>query len=130
LGYNARQLFTRARATLSMASEPQSKQSPSLSTDEKKQLRTIGHSLKPVVMVAGAGLSEGVLAEIDRALHDHELIKVKLSVGDRELKKQLIQQLCEQSRATIIQTIGNIVLILRKTKKPNPQLSNLQRNKK
>lgn len=130
LGYNARPQLTGARATLSMASEPQSKQSPALSADDKKHMRTIGHSLKPVVMVAGAGLSEGVLAEIDRALHDHELIKVKMSVGDRELKKQLTQQLCEQSRATLIQTIGNIVLILRKAKKPNPQLSNLQRTKK
>src|SRR5690349_4904765 len=101
-----------------------------LSAEYKKQLRTIGHALKPVVMVAGAGLSEGVLAEVDRALTDHELIKVKIAVGDRERKKQLIQQLCEQSRATLIQTIGNIVLILRKAKKPNPQLSNLQRLKK
>lgn len=113
-----------------MASEPQSKQSPSLGADEKKRLRTIGHALKPVVMVAGGGLSDGVLAEIDRALNDHELIKVKFAVGDRELKKQLIQQLCEHNRATLIQTIGNIVLILRKAKKPDPQLSNLQRTKK
>lgn len=113
-----------------MASDTQSKQSPSLSADEKKRLRSIGHSLKPVVIVAGAGLSEGVLAEIDRALNDHELIKVKMSVGDRVLKKQLIQQLCEQSGATIIQTIGNIVLILRKAKKTNTQLSNLHRLKK
>jgi RNA-binding protein len=114
-----------------MASEPQNKQSPSpLSAEYKKQLRSIGHALKPVVMVAGGGLSDGVLAEIDRALNDHELIKIKLSVGDRELKKKLIQQLCEQCHATLIQTIGNIVLVLRKAKKTNPQLSNLQRLKK
>jgi len=113
-----------------MASDTQIKQSHSLSAEDKKHMRTIGHTLKPVVMVAGAGLSDGVLAEIDRALNDHELIKVKLSVGDRELKKQLIQQLCEQSNALLIQTIGNIVLILRKVKKPNPQLSNLHRLKK
>jgi RNA-binding protein len=113
-----------------MASDTQIKQSPSLSTEDKKHMRTIGHALKPVVMVAGGGLSEGVLAEIDRALNDHELIKVKFAVGDRELKKQLIQQLCEQSRATLIQTIGNVLLILRKAKKPNPQLSNLNRSKK
>jgi RNA-binding protein len=114
-----------------MVSDPQNKQgSTPLGAEYKKQLRTIGHTLKPVVIVAGGGLSEGVMAEIDRALNDHELIKVKLSVGDRNLKKQLIRQLCEQSHATLIQTIGNIVLVLRKAKKTKPQLSNLQRLKK
>jgi len=112
-----------------MAFNTQSKQGACLDTEEKKRLRTIGHALKPVVTVAGAGLSEGVLAEIDRALNDHELIKIKFSVGDRAIKKKLIHQLSESSGATIIQTIGNIVLILRKVKKPNPKLSNLQRFK-
>jgi len=48
----------------------------SLSTATKKQYRTIGHGLNPVVTIAGNGLSAGVMAEIDRALEDHELIKV------------------------------------------------------
>ncbi len=123
-----------------MASEPQSKQSPTplstehkktaLSAEYKKELRAIGHKLKPVVIVAGGGLSDGVLTEINRALNDHELIKVKISVGDRKLKQETIQELCKHTQAELIQTIGNIVLILRKVKKPNPQLSNLQRFKK
>ena len=46
-----------------------------------KQLRAIGHKLKPVVTIAGNGLSEGVITELDRALQDHELIKIKLAVG-------------------------------------------------
>ena len=50
---------------------------------DHKQLRAIGHKLKPVVTVAGNGLSDNVLQEIQRALADHELIKIKVSDGDR-----------------------------------------------
>lgn len=96
-----------------------------LSTDNKKHLRTIGHGLNPVVTVASKGLTEGVLAEIDRALNDHELIKVRLTVGDRDLKKQLIDEICTQVRGEAVQVIGHILLLYRKADKPNPRLSNL-----
>lgn len=46
-----------------------------LTQEQKKQFKSIGHHLKPIVTVADNGLTEGVLAELDRALHDHELIK-------------------------------------------------------
>ena len=54
------------------------------SSKELRQLRAQAHSLKPVVTVAGKGLAPSVLEELDRALNDHELIKVKVAVGDRE----------------------------------------------
>lgn len=101
-----------------------------LTNERKKELRAIGHSLKPVVTVAGEGLSESVLAEVNRALDDHELIKVKISVADRELKQQAIAELCEKTMAELVQTIGHIALILKVAKNPNPQLSNLKRSKK
>lgn len=99
----------------------------SLSAAQKKQYRTIGHSLNPIVTVAGKGLSEGVQLEIDRALEDHELIKVKFAVGDREVKRTLIKALCEQVQAELVQEIGNIALIYRPAQEPDPKLSNLLR---
>lgn len=99
----------------------------SLTAPQKKHYRTIGHNLHPIVTVAGNGLSEGVQLEVDRALEDHELIKVKFSVGDREVKKQLISQLCEQVQAELVQQIGNIALLYRAAEKPDPKLSNLSR---
>ena len=54
-----------------------------------KQLRAIGHKLKPVVTIAGNGLTDGVCAELERALGDHELIKVKLAAGSRETRAAL-----------------------------------------
>ncbi|WP_020683554.1 YhbY family RNA-binding protein [Marinobacterium rhizophilum] len=99
----------------------------SLTPEQKKQLRTIGHKLNPIVTVAGKGLTENLQLEVDRALDDHELIKVKFAVGEREIKKQLIQELCTIVEATLVQEIGNIALIYRKALEPNPKLSNLLR---
>ncbi len=98
-----------------------------LSNEDKKHLRRLGHNLNPVVTVAGNGLSESVLAEIDRALNDHELIKVKLAVGDKEAKQLVIAEIAEKLRAQPVQTIGHIVLLLRRADKPNRLLSNLLR---
>ncbi len=99
----------------------------SLSNEQKKHYRSIGHSLKPVVTIAGNGLTETVLAEIERALTDHELIKIKLVIEDRETRKQAIQDISDQTNATVVQEIGKVVLLLRPAKKPNPKLSNLLR---
>lgn len=99
----------------------------SLNQDQKKRMRTIGHQLSPVVTVGDKGLSATVMEEINRALNDHELIKVKVVTEDREDKKAIIAEMITQTGATLVQTIGHIALILRKVDKPNPKLSNLKR---
>jgi len=96
-----------------------------LSQDRKKTLKAIGHKLNPIVTVAGNGLSENVVMEIDRALEDHELIKVKYAVGDRDLKKELLELTEKVTRSTLVQSIGNIGLFYRPAKEPNPKKSNL-----
>ena len=90
------------------------------SNADKKHLRRLGHNLKPVVTIAGKGLTE-------RALGDHELIKVKLSVGDRDAKKAMTDEICQKYDALLVQSIGHVVLLYRKAKTPNPKLSNLLR---
>jgi len=92
---------------------------------DNKQLRAIGHKLKPVVTVAGKGITEGVMAELDRALTDHELIKVKLAVGSREARDEVTARISELSGAEVVQSIGNVILLLRRSTAPNPRLSNL-----
>ena len=98
-----------------------------LSNERKKQLRSLGHSLKPIVTVAGNGLSDNVVAEIDRALSDHELIKVKLAVEEREDRTAVCDEIAKLLQAEIVQSIGKTILLLREAKKPNPKLSNLHR---
>jgi len=90
-----------------------------------KQLRAISHKLKPVVTIAGKGLTEGVINELDRALTDHELIKVKLAVGSREARADIARQISAQSGAEIVQSIGNVIVLLRRSPTPDPRLSNL-----
>ncbi|MEP5566767.1 MAG: YhbY family RNA-binding protein [Halioglobus sp.] len=97
------------------------------SNQEIKQLRTIGHKLKPIVTVAGKGLSDAVIAEVDRALSQHELIKIKLAVGGKDAKTAVTEELCERAGAEVVQSIGNVILVLRRTAKPDPRLSNLLR---
>jgi len=92
-----------------------------------KQLRAIGHKLKPVVTVGTNGLSESVVAEIDAVLERHELVKIKLAAGDRTRKRAVIEELCERTGATVVHSVGNIILVLRRAAAPDPNLSNLVR---
>lgn len=98
-----------------------------ISPDRKKQFRTIGHKLNPIVTIAGNGLSEGVLLELNRALDDHELIKVKLGIAEREDRKEVVAELMTLPNVELIQEIGKVVLLYRPNKKANPKLSNLHR---
>ena len=97
------------------------------SNEDKKHLRRLGHNLKPVVTVAGNGLSETVNAEIERALTDHELIKVKLVADDRDSKKALTEAICADHKAELVQSVGHVLLLFRKSKTPDQRLSNLLR---
>lgn len=98
-----------------------------LSTQLKKRFRTIGHKLKPVVTVAENGVSDNVVTEINRALEDHELIKIKLVVMDREDKSVLTDEIIESTQAELVHTIGNVVLIYRAAEKQKEKLSNIVR---
>lgn len=99
-----------------------------LTNEQKKEFKAIGHHLKPVLTVAEQGLSEGVQAELDRALNDHELIKVQFRIAEREDRRALIDELCEAGRCELIQTIGKMALVYRRNPKPNRQLSNVVRH--
>ena len=90
----------------------------SLSIAEKKRFRQIGHQLNPVVLLGGQGLTEAVLAEIDRALEDHELIKVRLGGEDRELRVAMINEIVQSTNSQAVQIIGKLVLLYRAAKNP------------
>ena len=94
---------------------------------EKKTLKRIAHHLDCVVTVADQGLSEGVVGETNRALDDHELIKVRIASADREERKTLGAELAETCKAEVIQTIGKVIILFRPNPKPNVKLSNLHR---
>ena len=99
----------------------------SISQAKLKRLRAIGHQLKPVVTFSENGISEGSLAELHRALEDHELIKVKFAFEDRDAKNEAMDTIIEESKAHCVQKIGKVALLYRLAKQTNKRLSNLHR---
>ena len=69
-------------------------------------------------MVGEAGLTENVIAEIDQALAHHELIKVKIRLGDRTERRQAIAAICEKTACEEVQAIGQIAVFYRKATSP------------
>lgn len=98
-----------------------------LNSQRKKQFRAIGHHLNPIVYIADNGLTESVKDELERALKDHELIKIKISGSDRVARKEMCRLICQQCAAQQIQSIGNTALIYRASEKADPKLSNVLR---
>lgn len=84
-----------------------------LSESQKKHLRGLGHALNPVVMVGDAGLTTSLLAEFNSSLEHHELIKVRVKVGDREVRNDIIGKLCDEGSAVLVQRVGNMALMYR-----------------
>lgn len=85
-----------------------------LSESQKKFLRGLGHQLKPVIIVGDAGLSDSLLGEFDTTINHHELIKVRVRVGDRHARDAMIADLCSKGSAQLIARIGNVALIYRR----------------
>lgn len=84
-----------------------------LSIKQRKYLKQLAHGLKPVIMVGDKGLSENVISETDSAASHHELIKVRFSVGDRDLRDQMIAELAGPLELSVVQRIGNVAVFYR-----------------
>jgi RNA-binding protein len=93
-----------------------------LSEAQKKHLRGLGHKLKPVVMVGEAGLSDSVLEEYRTTLDHHELIKVRVKAGDRAVRDRIIERLCAEGPAELVQRIGNMALVYRENPKKKKKI--------
>ena len=84
-----------------------------LTPAQRRDLRARAHHLNPVVTIADNGLAPSVVAEIERSLQAHELIKVKVQGAEREQRDTLMQELCAALDAAPVQHIGNILVVWR-----------------
>lgn len=84
-----------------------------LTPKQRSYLRSLAHSLKPVVLTGSAGLTDAVLNEIDQALAHHELIKVRLTDGDRQTREEMTSTICQRTGCDAVQHIGRISVIYR-----------------
>jgi RNA-binding protein len=88
-----------------------------LTPAERKALKTRAHKLEPLVQIGTMGLTEEVIAEIDRALRAHELIKVRAGGLDRHQRDGALVSICEQTKAEQVQHVGKVFVLFRKNEK-------------
>lgn len=89
-----------------------------LNSKQVRFLRSASHGLNPVVMIGNNGLSETVLKEIDLSLKAHELIKIKVQSDERELRLQMLEEICEKLDAAPVQHIGKQLVVYRRAEQP------------
>jgi putative YhbY family RNA-binding protein len=81
---------------------------------ERKALKAKAHKLDPVVHVGAKGLTDEVIAEIDRALQAHELIKVRAATLDRNAREEAFELIAQKTHAQAVQHIGKVFVLFRK----------------
>jgi RNA-binding protein len=87
-----------------------------LTEKQKKHLRRLAHPLNPIVMLGNGGLTDGVVKELERALSDHELVKVSARVGDREARDAALTALAARTSSALVHRIGNVGVFYRRSK--------------
>ena len=85
-----------------------------LSEKQKKHLRRLAHPLNPIVMIGNAGLTDGVVNELDRALTDHELVKVSARVGERDARNAALDSLADRTASALVQRVGHVGVFYRR----------------
>jgi RNA-binding protein len=82
--------------------------------NQRHYLRGLAHSLKPVVQVGHAGVTQGVIAQIDAALYTHELIKVKLGEEPPAQRRTIATEIERAVRASAVQIVGRVLVLYRR----------------
>jgi len=88
-----------------------------LPSKKRSELRAEAHKLTPIVIIGDKGLTDEVLAEIDRSLKAHELIKVRAATGERDARDVWLETICERLEAHPVQQIGKVFVIYRENPK-------------
>ena len=95
-----------------------------LSNQQRKFLKGLAHDRKPVVTVGQNGLTEGLLEELRETLAHHELVKIKLPAGEKGMRVDMLESICQQTGATLITLIGRNGVIFLQAKKSKINLPN------
>jgi putative YhbY family RNA-binding protein len=85
----------------------------SLTPRERSRLKARAHGLEPVVRVGQPGLSDRLVAEVERALAAHALVKIRLDESDRDRREELGEALSARTDAAIVQRVGKVLVLWR-----------------
>ena len=86
---------------------------PPLTAKARARLKAEAHALEPVVQTGAAGITDAVVAEVERALTAHELIKVKITGDDRDARAALGDELCARTGSTAVHRVGKVLILWR-----------------
>ena len=84
-----------------------------LTPSRRSELRAQAHALAATVIIGDKGLTAEVVAEIERSLKAHELIKVKAASDDRAARAAWMEEICVRLGAHAVQQIGKVLVIYR-----------------
>jgi RNA-binding protein len=84
-----------------------------LTGKQRRHLRSLGHPLRPVVQIGKGGIDDGLVAAVDRALADHELVKVKVGEGAPVDRHEAADALAARTKSEVAQVLGKVVLLYR-----------------
>ena len=93
-------------------------EAPELAGSDRRHLRRLAHELEPVVHVGAAGVTESVIAALDRALRDHELVKLRIA-REREERREIADRLAAETHSAIAGLVGHMALLYRPS--PDPE---------
>lgn len=85
-----------------------------ISPSQRRYLRSLAHDLHPVILLGAKGATPAVVKELDLALSHHELVKVKLSGGDKDEREAQTVFLIDGTGAERVQQIGHTVVLFRR----------------
>jgi len=83
-----------------------------LSAAQRRRLRARAHPLAPVLQVGRGGVSDAFVAELDRALEAHELVKVRLR-GEREERAAQLDEVTARLHCAVVSTVGGVAVLYR-----------------
>jgi RNA-binding protein len=84
-----------------------------LTPAQRKELKGRAHKLEPVVQIGNKGLTGEVIAEIERALKAHELVKIRAAGLERDERELALTEICTRTGAEAIQQVGKVFVIFR-----------------
>lgn len=85
-----------------------------LTPTQRRYLRGLCHDLRPLVLLGNKGVTPQVELELGQTLAHHELVKVRLSGGDRAQRQQQIDALLAATGAELVQQIGHVASLFRR----------------
>ena len=84
-----------------------------LTARDRARLKARAHALEPVVHIGGTRVTDGLIAEVDRALTAHGLIKVKIPVDDRAARIAIGDEVCARTEAAAVHRVGKVLILWR-----------------